>query len=136
MGVSLTVSNRPDNLALIQRLVSEQSREWELSARAQAHLELVAEELFTNVVNYGYNPGDSGQIAVFLDRQGPRIRLILEDDARPFDPTREYPSSNDLDLENRPIGGLGLCLIRRLAESIVYYRTADNKNRIVVYLPA
>ncbi|MBW1917876.1 MAG: ATP-binding protein [Deltaproteobacteria bacterium] len=135
MGVNLSLSNRPENLALLNEALQAQALEWGLSERSLAHLELIGEELFINIVNHGYEPGQSGQIDVTVEQQGPRLRLIMEDDARPFDLLLNYYPPEDLDLESRPIGGLGICLVRRLAESIVYYRTADNKNRLVVYLP-
>lgn len=135
MGVSLTLSNRLDHLVLLKQVLADQAQEWGLSERSRAHLELVAEELFVNTVNYGYNPGQSGQIQITLDLQGSWLRLSIEDDARPFDPTQEFPLAEDLDLTHRPLGGLGLVLVRRLAQSLTYTRTADNRNRAVIYLP-
>ncbi|MFP3868079.1 MAG: ATP-binding protein [Desulfobacteraceae bacterium] len=135
MGVSLSLSNQPENLELLNEALQAQASAWGLSERALAHLELVAEELFINIVKHGYEPGQTGRIDVTLEQQGPRLRLIMEDDGRPFDPLLDYYPSEDPDLESRPVGGLGICLVRRLAESIVYYRTADDRNRLVVYLP-
>ncbi|RLA90760.1 MAG: ATP-binding protein [Deltaproteobacteria bacterium] len=135
MAMSLSLSNRPENLARLNQALASQAREWCLPERSRAHLELVAEELFVNIVNHGYEPGQPGRIDISLEQQGPRLRLIIEDDARPFNPLHDYCPQTDQNLESRPIGGLGICLVRRLAESIVYYQTADNRNRLIVYLP-
>lgn len=95
-------------------------------------LGLVAEELFTNTVKY--NRGARDDIALGLSRRDGTVVLRLQDhDVEPFDPTR--PASVDLAAhvaEGKP-GGLGLHLVRGIAERLEYeYR--DRTSTITVTL--
>lgn len=93
-------------------------------------LDLVVEELFTNMVKY--HPHGGPEIELGLRRLGPEVVVVLRDfDVEPFDPTRASPVDLDRPLEERPTGGLGLHLVRRIARDIGYdYR--DRTSTITV----
>lgn len=94
-------------------------------------VELILEELFTNMVKYareGLSP-----IVIGLSREGPNIRLVLRDfDVERFDVTKPIPTADeDLPIHERTPGGLGLRLVRRLADSLAYDYT-DRTSTITV----
>ncbi len=118
----LTMTNRPENLRLLLDFVQKWARDRNLPAARRETLELAAAEIFRHLVEQAYQPGEPGSIAVDLEEKGPRLRLMFEDDARP-------PSSQETRPAAPHFNGL-----QRLAESLIYYRTADRKNRLVVFL--
>lgn len=83
---------------------------------------LAVEEFFTNIVKYG---GDrSGTVSISAARDGKRIVVVIVDpDANRFDPTQVAPPRNDLSLEEKPIGGLGIHLSRRMLDDVRYEYT-------------
>lgn len=91
-------------------------------------LTLVVEELFTNTVMHGLP--DGAPIELVLDALPGRIAVTYEDLGPAFDPfaVRELPTE-DADVEDLPLGGLGLVLIVRLSEDLQYTHT-DGRNRI------
>jgi len=100
-------------------------------------LTLVIEELITNTVSHGHG-GDSGaaMIVVGLSVTATRVRLGYADAAPRFDPRpwlRSPPESLDAAAAARPVGGLGLHIIGRLASRVRYaYRGG---NRLALALP-
>ena len=100
-------------------------------------IELVAEELLVNVFSYAYPEGITGKAEVtlrevFFDGQ-PTLCFSVEDWGAPFNPFAEAPSPDlTLDTENRPIGGLGIHLIRSVSAHQAYYHE-ENANHIDVY---
>lgn len=100
-------------------------------------VELALEELVTNTIKYGYADGERHEIEATLVWDPPRVVLRLADDGRPFDPLAAPPPDLDAPLEARPVGGLGLHLIRRMAEGVAYCRTGG-RNRLELHfrLPA
>ncbi|HZT51308.1 MAG TPA: ATP-binding protein [Stellaceae bacterium] len=81
------------------------------------------EELVSNLVKYGYDdPGPRGTVAVTLRLADRRLKLEIVDDGRPFDPFAQAPPDLDAPLEERPVGGLGLHLVRRLMDEARYRR--------------
>ncbi len=109
---------------------------WSVKGRARYWVELVFEELVTNIVRYAYTDDRAHEIGVRLTCGDGRIVLAIEDDGRPFDPLKRPEPNRPASIEEATIGGLGIPLIRKAATGLRYERTADGKNRLTVTLPA
>jgi len=89
-------------------------------------VDLVLEELFTNVVKYGHS-GET-PLRVDLTKVPDGVEVVFtDDDATPFDPTRAPEVDIEAPIEERRPGGLGLHLIRKLVESIEYRYVEENR---------
>jgi anti-sigma regulatory factor (Ser/Thr protein kinase) len=128
----LTLSNRQENLKLLMDYVRQWGRTRSLPPQRQHSLEAVAAGIFRHLVTHAYRPDQPGSIAVALEEKGARLRLTFEDDAAPLNPTSlsglPAPGAPD------PISCTFYNGLQNLAESLVYYRTADRKNRLVVFI--
>ena len=103
-----------------------------LAAERQGELELVVEELFLNVARYA--GAESVELRYAVPEAGV-VEVEMADDGRAFDPlTRPDPDLN-LPLETRPVGGLGIFLVRRLTRSLRYSRDGG-WNRVVFRVEA
>ena len=99
-------------------------------------LDLVMEEVVVNVINYAYPQGEPGNIEVGYAIEGPgRLFVQVSDAGREFDPLAKDPPDLRLGLAERPIGGLGIFLVKRIARSIAYNRV-DNRNVLSFHLEA
>jgi len=97
-----------------------------------ARLLLVVEELLTNLAKYGYPDGTPGRAELTLDRDDTHWRLELVDDGAAFDPLAAPPPPDlDAEIEDRAVGGLGLHLVRSLAEQ-ARYRREGGRNRLTM----
>jgi anti-sigma regulatory factor (Ser/Thr protein kinase) len=85
-------------------------------------LRLVAEEVVTNVAKYGYAPGAAAAMEVRVSMDDDAVSLEFRDQGEPFDPLAQTPPDLDVPLEERPVGGLGLTLVRALVEQAGYVR--------------
>ena len=91
---------------------------------------LVVEELGTNVVNYAYADGDEHEFSISVTSGDRALTLEVVDGGRPFDPLEEAPAPDlDASLEDRPIGGLGVYLVRTIMDEL-RYRREDGCNRL------
>lgn len=99
-------------------------------------VELTAEELLVNIFSYAY-PDTTGLAEVSchvlsFDNE-PTFCLTVRDWGAPFDPFLEVPTPDtSLDAESRPIGGLGVYLIKSIVRHYSYSRT-DDANTITLY---
>lgn len=102
-----------------------------LPRERRLEIELVLEELLTNIVHYAYprGPGDV-EVSYFLEDQL-RFCLSLRDWGRSFNLLEKGPPDLGPDLDRRPIGGLGVFLARQLADKIEY-RYEDGANRVTL----
>ncbi|MCX5889210.1 MAG: ATP-binding protein [Deltaproteobacteria bacterium] len=128
----LTLTNRLENLGLLLDYIRKWAADRGLPAGKRVSLESAAAEIFRHLVNHAYQPGEPGSIAVELAEQGPRLRLMFEDDAVPPKSSGKLPANPGP--MAAPLDAPPLNSFQHLAESLIYYRTADRKNRLVVFL--
>lgn len=106
-------------------------RDAEIGGDDVLRLRLVLEELFTNTVHHGHGADSDQPVDVVLDVTPGQIRLTYEDTAPVFDP--RTPLAED-PLEERPVGHLGLVLVRSMVEELCYERI-EGRNRLTFAFP-
>jgi serine/threonine-protein kinase RsbW len=121
-SVELRLANDLDGLAGLAERVERFGVEQGLAENVVNALNVVLDEAVSNAINHGYDAGVRGEIAVRLRRSADRVEVEVEDDGRPFDPLQVPPPDLSLPLERRPIGGLGIHLIRNLMDEMSYAR--------------
>jgi len=108
-----------DSLDPIFRFVGEFLHAQAIDAALLEPVNFIIEELFTNMVKY--NPGNTRDIALSLGRSAEALTVRITDfDVDPFDVTRAPAVDIEKPLADRPIGGLGLHLVRRMADTLRY----------------
>ena len=111
-----------------------------IDAGVRGDVRLIVEELASNAIEYGGKDGiDVGQheLSVNIGITGDLLSLQFRDQGAPFDPLSTPAPDLDADILDRPIGGLGLYLIRQIAESMHYERIDDcNLLRVSLRVPA
>lgn len=80
---------------------------------------LVADEVCTNIIHYGYGEG-GGPITLSFDRDGRAMTLTVGDNGTPFDPEDAPAPDTTSSWEERKIGGLGLHLVKAMMDEVHY----------------
>ena len=80
-----------------------------------ARLMIAFDEVLSNIVNYG-----GGTIRVEIALRDHAIRAVVSDDGPPFDPLDRPVPDTELDMDDRPIGGLGIHLVREMMDELTY----------------
>ena len=88
----------------------------------QGKVELVLEELLVNVFNYAYPRECPGQVTLCCRCDDRQVALIIKDQGEAFDPLQRVAADTSLDIDQRPIGGLGIHLVKNMVDSLVYER--------------
>lgn len=83
---------------------------------------LSLEEMITNSIKYGYEEEDAHEITVRISVEPAQFTLEIFDDGGEFDPFIQAPPDLSLPAEERPIGGLGIHLVKNLMTSCHYQR--------------
>ncbi len=105
------------------------AQDW--SASLDFKVRLVLEEIVLNALSYG---GDENEATVTVTEEGSAIHLTIEDSGVAFNPLVDARSSDTTaSIEERAIGGLGVHLVKTMADNIAYSRT-DNKNILRIEL--
>jgi serine/threonine-protein kinase RsbW len=119
----IVLPNRRSSLMLLSDWLQEFALANKLSDRCAFRLELVLIETVTNIVEHGgVGDDECSAIEVQVARDLTRIVTQVEDDGPPFDPTGAPLHRQPASLDEAPIGGLGLHLIRSYTEVWEYQR--------------
>jgi serine/threonine-protein kinase RsbW len=97
----------------------------QLPAEVVMTMHLVLDEVVANVISHAYNDTGEHQIHVTLALDESVLTIRVEDDGRPFDPLAAPPPDLDLPLEERPVGGLGIHIVRSVMDAVEYQRDGD-----------
>ena len=87
------------------------------------------DETLSNIVGHGLRGAPGAQIAIELRLIDRELEMVIVDDAPPFNPLEAAAPDTELPLEERPVGGLGIALVRKLMETVEYERSGD-RNRL------
>ena len=131
--LALSLRNRLDDLALVQDAAERFLAEHKIGAEPAYLLRLVIEELVSNVIRYGYADQRQHAIQLTIDIHRDSIDLQIDDDGRPFDPTRDGPDPGGVPDPSSP-GGRGLALVAQIAGPICYTRVGGG-NRVQLRIP-
>ena len=88
-------------------------------------LNLAVEEAVTNVIMYAYPGGTDGLVDIEAVVRDGWLVFTISDSGKPFDPTAARPVDTSLSAEQRPIGGLGIHLVRQIMDEVSYARVED-----------
>ena len=103
------------------------SRELNCPESILPSINLALEEAVTNVILYAYPKGIYGPVELDASRVEDRLVFVLSDSGKPFDPTARPDADISASLEDRPIGGLGIHLVRSIMDAVSYeYRDGRN----------
>ena len=119
---SLTLSNDIQEVPRLAAFVDEVCEALNFDMSQTMNINLAIEEAVVNVINYAYPPGTKGDIGIEAVANDERLKFIITDSGKPFDPTTRAEVDTSLPAEKRDIGGLGIHLVRRLMDTINYER--------------
>lgn len=125
-GLQITMPNTLEGLALVKSQVDQFGNVHHIKRALLRKLQVVLDELLSNVVRYGCEHlPEQTPIEVRLLRQGHRLLIQLRDPGRPFDPFDAPEPDLSLALDDRPIGGLGVHMVRKMVSSYRYQRIGE-----------
>ena len=123
----LTLTNNIEEIPQLAAFVDEVCETAELDMSKTTNMNLALEEAVVNVMDYAYPAGTVGEVQIDALLGNKELCFVIRDKGKPFDPTVQNETDTTLSLDERPIGGLGIYLVRQLMDSINYERV-DGQN--------
>ena len=123
--LTLEVRNVRDAIAPATRSAEAWLGNFNPSPEASYLVQLAIEELVLNCIKYGYDDTAEHTIVIKLSVADRALTMTVIDDGHPFDPLAVPPPDLSVDLVDRPRGGLGIHLLRQLADNMAYQRCGD-----------
>jgi len=129
--LDLTLLNRASEIARGQDQLEQFATVHHFPDRKLHEVQVALEEHLTNILQHGFDDHVEHQIQIGVGLSGKELCLEVQDDGRAFNPLT-YPAPDlSVPLDQRPIGGLGIHMIRKSLDG-VDYRREDGKNVLVM----
>jgi anti-sigma regulatory factor (Ser/Thr protein kinase) len=123
-SVSFKLRNNLSELATLCEKMESVGQTLGLSRRCLFEMNLALDELFTNIISYGFQDQSEHFIRVNISADQGVLTVVLEDDGMAFNPVARIPPEVPCTLDECKVGGLGIHLVKNLMDEIVYERRA------------
>ena len=131
MEREIKISNDLNEISVLASFIEELGEELSLSFETTMNINLALEEAVANIIMYAYPTQEQHTILLRVTYSEKQLVFLLTDKGATYDPTQEEEVDVTLSLEERPIGGLGIFLIRSIMNEISYQRI-DNENHLIM----
>ncbi len=129
--LELVAAGGDDQWQRIDSAVSAFSEEQQWPSELDFSVRLFLEELVLNVMMHGSDDG-SAEVRLNIQSTGQEVRMVISDNGKPFNPLEETPEPDlDSSVEDRRVGGLGVHMVRNMADDF-QYQFVDGYNRVTV----
>ena len=115
------VDSKIENIPEVMDFVGAELEALGCSEQVKAQFKMAVDELFGNICLYAYGEG-AGPVTVSVGLEGdpPAVAVAFCDSGSPYNPLEADLPDIGLDIEDRPVGGLGIFLIREMMDSMSY----------------
>ena len=124
----LVVPATIENIEKVTEFVNKELANLNCPPKAKAEIDIVIDELFSNIANYAYNP-EVGEATVNIEvEDNPQaVVLTFMDKGVPYNPLAKADPNTKLSIEERGVGGLGIFMVKKSMDSIEYeYKEGRN----------
>lgn len=121
--VPASISNLPDVISSIEAFLEQ----IDCPIKAQTQIEVAIDEVFTNIASYAYD-GSDGLVTIDADMlEGEKgIKITFTDQGKAYNPLEKEDPDITLSAEERPIGGLGIFIVKKTMDDVVYSYENDS----------
>ena len=125
-GFRMSVGAEPDGAGKVNAAFGEFAQAHAVPDAVRRSVNVALDELLANEISYGMAGRDSGLLTVEVELDQERVTVTITDDGPQFDPFQQASPDTTLSVEDRPIGGLGIFLVRELMDEVSYERRDDH----------
>ena len=123
----LNIRNDIQSLPLVNEWIEQCCEEAGLGLDWVMKFQLVIEEMVSNVIFYAYDPQQQeAAIELRFTWEAGTVSILLRDWGKPFDPTAKEDPDITLSVDDRPIGGLGIFMVKQLMDEVRYERVGSS----------
>ena len=131
-GFRLTMENEPGEVARVNAAFTEFAAAHAVPASVRRSLNVALDELLQNTLAHGFPGRKGGAVTIDAELGTDRLTVTLSDDGQPFNPLDAASPDTTRSLEERPVGGLGIHLVRQLMDEVHYHRRGGRNVVVLV----
>ena len=125
----LTVNASLENLQVVRQYIEQASSRLGVCPEVLGDLLLVVDEAVTNVIIHGYDDSE-GVVKLHMETEGSSVIISIRDQAKDFDASMVNAPKLDTALKDRPFGGMGIFLIRKMTDEAEFLSLPGGGNEL------
>lgn len=129
--LNFSLTNKLEEIPTLAQAIEDFAEVNNLPGQLIFQVNLCLDELLTNTISYGFPEGGEHVISVGMTLEGEKMVITIRDDGIAFNPLEQSEPDTSQGIEERPIGGLGIHLVRNMMDEIEY-RRESGKNILVM----
>ena len=119
----LSVNPTMESVPQVAAFVEERLEEFEIPLKLSRKLMVVVDEIYSNIVLYS----QASEAHIRLEKEKGTLRMVFRDNGKPYNPLEAKEPDITASVEDRPIGGLGIFMVRKLVDRMEYaYQDEQN----------
>lgn len=127
----LKIDAKTENLDEVLAFMDAELEACDCPMKAQMALDIAVEEIFVNIAHYAYGEEGAGSAVLQFDISPEQAVVTFVDEGMPYDPLAKEDPDITLSAEDRPIGGLGIFMVKKSMDD-VKYKNEDGKNILTI----
>ncbi len=133
----ITISSTTENLSKIRSFIKKISLDVGFDVETANKIVLAADEACTNIIKHAYKYSKKGKIIVNVSFSNKKLKIIITDKGLPFNAQSIPEPDLKKYYKEKRIGGLGMFLMKKLMDEVIYSHSNDKKNKVILtkYLP-
>nr|MBN1229135.1 ATP-binding protein [Anaerolineae bacterium] len=128
----LTVEANLENLSELRKFIETSCDAADLDVSLKYDLTLAVDETCTNIAMHGYEGTDRGPITLTFESDAQTVTITVSDEGHPFDPKLAPTPDLITNWQERPVGGLGVFLVKQIADEVSYQTDSDGTNHLTM----
>ena len=133
MNWEISIKNDVDELGRVAALVDSIADELRFSSEQRMDIGLALDEVASNIIFYAYPDGMEATIDLKAESDGQKLTFVLSDQGREFDPTKVVAADMGANPAERPLGGMGIFIVKNIMNQVSYQRLQGNNQLTMTY---
>jgi len=128
----ININNDISEISTLCDKINKFCEENSISNKKRQDISLIVDELASNVIFYAYPSNERHSFSLAISISNDIVTIKIIDSGIPFNPLAKADPDTDLNAEERQIGGLGIFLVKQLAEAVTYRREKDQNHLTII----
>lgn len=122
----MTVAARLENIEVVTAFIDAFLEDADCPVKTQMQIDVAVDEVMSNIAHYAYPDGE-GTVTVSIEEKENTVQIFFRDSGIPYDPLTAKAPDLSLSAEDRPIGGLGIHMVKKMMDAVSYrYENGQN----------
>jgi anti-sigma regulatory factor (Ser/Thr protein kinase) len=122
----MTVAARLENIEVVTAFIDAFLEDADCPVKTQMQIDVAVDEVMSNIAHYAY-PNGEGTVTVSIEEKENTVQIFFRDSGIPYDPLTAKAPDLSLSAEDRPIGGLGIHMVKKMMDAVSYrYENGQN----------